>query len=257
MNWQALMDYIRAKDPALAASFRGVSRREIAACETEHAVTLPSSYVEFLLAMGEDSGGLRPFGPTQEHAFSELVATLPADDYPGDRFFKVAFEADEDALALLDTFLDLTRSDGNDAPLVRFEAGGALPETHEWDFTFGEVLTRRVFQAVDLRRRSHSARIFVAFRDLTAAGEIRQAAVTLLTRSGLHLALPDLPHVCCLAGDTASALIGVFNETALVDIEVAADSRQPVAGFAESLLAGLPGAELAEPPDSRAGRAAG
>jgi hypothetical protein len=252
VDWQALVEFIHGKDPGLVPSFRGVPRRDIDACEAEYSIRLPSSYVDFLLTMGEDSGGLEPFGPTQVHTFSELLALLPPDGYAGQRFFKVAFESDPMALAVLDTFLDLARSDGQDAPLIRFETGvNAVPEVNDSDHTFGESVTRRVFSRLELNRRSYGAMIFVKSRNPADALAIKKTSTELLAQSGLQLALPDLKRVACLSRDSASALVVVDDETKLVDLQLGADNLGAVEILVEALLAGLPDSELVEPPDRR------
>jgi hypothetical protein len=252
VDWQALIEFIRRSDPALGSSFRGVPRRDIEACEAEYSIALPSNYVDFLLTMGEDSGGIEPFGPTQVHTFSELLALLPPEGYPGRRFFKVAFESDPMALAVLDTFLDLARSDGQDAPLVRFETGvNTVPEVNDWDHTFGESVTRRVFSRLELNRRSYRAMIFVKSRNPADALAIKKTSTELLAQAGLQLALPDLKRVACLSLDSASALVVVDDETSLLDVHLGADDLGALEILVELLLPRLPDSELVEPPTKR------
>ncbi len=122
MDWSRVMAFMQQRDPALVASLVGVPRPQIDAVQAQYRIQFPAVYVDFLQTMGEGSGGLTPFGNTQVHRFSELIAQLPPQDYPADRFFKVAFESDEMALACFDTYLDLARNDGDDSAIVRFES---------------------------------------------------------------------------------------------------------------------------------------
>src|SRR5215510_16148847 len=73
----ALIDYIGRKDPASRATLRGVPRPAIETIQAQYSVRLPASYIDFLLAMGEDSGELWPLGLTQSHVFSEIIAMQP------------------------------------------------------------------------------------------------------------------------------------------------------------------------------------
>src|SRR5712675_531622 len=121
IDWSRVIDFIARRAPTLASSLVGVAPSQIESVQAQFGIVFPSAYVDFLLTMGDERGSLRPFGETQVHAFSELVTELPPEDYPLRRFFKVAFEAQEYPIAIFDTYLDLTRSDGHDAPLVTFE----------------------------------------------------------------------------------------------------------------------------------------
>jgi hypothetical protein len=254
IDWQALLAFVASRDAELAASLRGVPREDIEAVEKEYSIRLPASYVDFLLVMGEDSGGLEPLGPTQDHTFSEVRDLLPPEGYP-DRFFKVAFESDSLALADLDSFLDLARSDGEDAPLVTFETGEeddpAVPETAASDWTFGETVTERIFSRLELDRRAATAKVFVMTRDPADALVVKRDSIAALAGHGLQPALPELPRVACLTGDALSAVVDVHDETKLVSIRLGADDRRTLEPLAEFLLANLRDATLMQAPAER------
>jgi len=248
LNWNILLEYIRAKDPRLAASFRGVPRRDIEACEAKYRVTFPISYVGFLVVMGEDSGSLQPFGRTQQHTFSEILQQLPLDDDPGERFFMIAFDVDPLPLADLKTFLDLARSDGNDAPLAVFETGeGASPIINDWDFMLGESLTRRIFNNLELDRRTYKGRVFVQSQNPKHGLEIKRASMELLAGAGFQVALPELNRVACLRRDASSAFVIVQDETHLVDVTLGTDNDLEGVDMAlTSLLNAFPESQLIE-----------
>jgi hypothetical protein len=244
VDWQALLTFIRSRDAELAASFRGVPRRQIAAVEKEYGITLPASYVDFLQVMGEDSGGLQPLGPTQDHTFSEVRDLLPPEGYP-ERFFKVAFETDPQALADVDSLIDLGRSDGQDAPLVRSETGDEdepiVPPVSEADWTFGETVTERIFSRLELERRPFRGKVFVSDRDPADAQEVKRRALAVLAEKGAQPALPELPRVACVTGEGLSAVVDVHDETKLVSIRLGADDLRTAEALVEA-LARLPNA---------------
>ena len=94
----------------------------------------PSTYTDFLLTMGEDSGYLHPFGDSQVYLSSD--GAMAAEDPIGGS--KIAYRSDQFAVAFLDTYLDASRSDGNDASIVMFET----PVSGRVDFG-GVALVRR------------------------------------------------------------------------------------------------------------------
>lgn len=255
IDWKALLEYMLNADAALVSTLRGVPRREIEVVEDECSVSLPSNYVNFLLSMGEDSGELRPFGPTQVHTFSKLREMLPPEDYSGDRFFKVAFESDDLALAYLDTFLDLGSSDGMDARVVQFETGeDVIPAVEGVDWTFGESLIECVFSDLELRRRSYGAKVVGASADLAYALQLKETAADILGRHGFRHALTGLKRVGAFSLDHASALLTVSDPTNLLNIKLASDDLVSLEKLIALLLAELPSSELAELPLKRVDR---
>jgi len=89
-------------------------RSQIESVQAQFGIVFPSAYVDFLLTMGDERGSLRPFGETQVHAFSELVTELHPRTTRCGGSYKVAFEAQEYPIAIFDTYLDFTRSDGHE-----------------------------------------------------------------------------------------------------------------------------------------------
>jgi hypothetical protein len=256
IDWPSLLDFMRKRDAALVASFRGVARTEIDAMERECSVRLPSNYVSFLQTMGEDSGALYFFGPSQVHQFSALREMLPPDGYAGERFFKVSFESDELSLAFLDHFLDMQRSDGIDAPLVRFETGDdVMPAVDDIDWTFGEEVIACVFREIELWRRTCHAKlnIFRGFESLETLLS-KQTATDALLRYGLRHALTKLKRVAAFSLDELSALVTVPDSTNALNIELASDDLDTLKKLAEWLCAQLPSLELVEPPLKRSDR---
>ena len=247
LDWTRVTDFIARRDPELAASFKGVSRSDIDAVQRRLDVTLPSTYVDFLTTMGEASGILQPFGETQVHTFSDLVAQLPLSSYISKRFFKISFESDEFAVAFLDTYLDLSRSDGHDAPLVTFEEPTEPGRTDFPDesLTLTERLLYHIFWTLDTSGREYGARMV-----MFGANE-KDAIAAVLGPAGFTKALPDVRRVTCLSRNSASALLSVSDDRGLVALELGADDSDELEGLVQQVLEQFPGANLQEPPARR------
>lgn len=245
MGWVDLLAFLRMRDPAYLDTVKGVPREEISLCEEGCKISLPSLYVDFLMKMGASSGTFHPFGVTQVCNFYELVEQLPAEDYPGDRYFKVAFETDPSLVASYDAFLDLARSNGQDAPLVQFEDGGGFAPEYvvEVGFTLEEWLTRRIFSHFDVNRRAEHRNLWW-FCESPADGRRKlEAAINLLDKMGLVPVLPPLPRVMCLWRDTLSALLEVSGSTGSISIALGTDEGHILRVAVEQVLDGLPGAK--------------
>lgn len=249
MNWSQVVDFIKGRDPELASSLIGVSQSEIDAVQAQYRIVLPSIYVDFLRTMGEDSGKLSPFGKTYSHTFSQLVDELPPEGYPPERFFKVAMAREEFNVDLIDIYLDLTRSDGDDAPLVMFETSLKPAPTHinEYYLTFAERLVYRVFWQLDVSRRQFREDVLVRGKDASESSEVKQTAVAVLTRSGFSAPLPDRRRVGCMTAESASVLTSISGSARQVKFQVGGDGRDALDGPVRELLAAFPGATSSEP----------
>jgi hypothetical protein len=238
----ALLDYVGRKRPELPATLRGVPRSAIDAVQAQHSIVLPASYVDFLLAMGEDSDGLDPLGATQSHRFSSVGVKRPRG-YPPQRLFRVSYETDEMALARMDRFLDLAHADANDALLVDFEPGADIDTLIlEGMPTFGEELFSTVFQGLDVFSRPYTPSVFVRSLDAAERLRVKDAATALLIEMGFVPALPDMERVACLDREDAGVLVGVFDETHIVELRCGGTDRAALEAVLERALAELPGA---------------
>lgn len=244
IKWADLEAFMAARDPKYREEVRGVPDGDIAACEEGCAVILPQIYVGFLGVMGADCGALRPFGPTQDCGFHGLVEDLPARYYPGDRYFKVSREGDMSRITRLDTFLDLDRSDGADAPLVQFEDGGEFaPEAvTEFRFTLGEQLARNFFRAFELNRRPHRKVVRGGSQPAAQGERDLHAAVEVLGRSEFEPVLPLLPRVACLGHRGASALVELHALSGAVSVHLGAEDMRALGVVVEQILAAFPDA---------------
>lgn len=256
MIWSEVIAFIQRHTGGRATGFVGVTQSEIDRVQAQLHIVLPSIYVDFLRTMGENSAGLYPFGETYRHTFSELADELPPEDYPAERFFKVAFAIEELSVDLIDAYLDLSRSDGDDAPLVKFETpfkptSKAFSEDY---LHFGERLVFNIFRRLEADRRKFRASIAVFGPGASNGTGIKEDALRLLTGLGFTAALPDRRRVGCVTGESASALIAV-SEGKLVRVTVDGDTREAVEDPIRVLLNAFPDAQLVDPPKERSGRA--
>lgn len=249
IDWARVVDFIGQRDTALAASFVGVDLRRIHEVETGLGIRLPSAYVDFLTTMGEDSGPLRPFGETRIHAFSRLLAELPPKGYPARRFFKVAVETDELADAWFNTYLDLARSDGNDAALVMFESplDPRQSDVREQPLSFVEKVVEHIFLSVEVAPKNYGARIFVHGEEPWRGVEIMQQVVQSLIEDGFAAVLPESQRVACLSRGPVSILVTDSDTSELVDLRIGGDDLEATELVVAPLIAAIPGASLYQP----------
>ncbi len=205
--------------------------------------------------MGEDSGGLEPFGIGREHSFLRLVEraadSFSPDPTGGGRFVEVAFETDYSGESVYSYYLDLTRSDGVDAPLVRFEESSELAPEFLWDTnsTFGEMMSNRIFDWFEFDRLPVicQAYIFppvaggvtnVLRHEIARSIFLLRHAVDGLVANGFHEALPTLSGAACLRGTQASISINLTG-TGGLDLRVAGLDVSDVRPVAERVIADL------------------
>lgn len=245
MNWERALAFINAADPAFSGLIKGVPPADIAAAEAGCGIRLPRAYREFVLLMGADSGRFSATTATQTHQFYEVMALLPDEDYPLDRYFRISFASDDSLISPPDYFLDLSRSDGEDAPLVTFEGGGSFnpDDVRETGFTFGEQVTERIFRFFEFGERSTRERIFIHQVRAADAPARMTAAIELLTLMRLDFALAALPRVACLSRPDASVIVAIREPNELVKVNISSDTAAVGRALADQVVAGLPGAE--------------
>ncbi|WAS91095.1 SMI1/KNR4 family protein [Nannocystis punicea] len=243
-----IVAFIRQHGSADAEAFVGVSPEQIARCEELCSATLPTLYREFLAAMGGDCGAFHPFGIGQLCDFEALVQRLPAANYPGDRYFRVSFESSPAAITYYDIFLDLRRSDGTDAPLVRFEDDEefSADAVQEVGFTLGEELARSAFEQFEVVRRPASKRLAIFAESVAGLAAAARRIAAQLRERGLAEALPGLPRIVCLHSESLSVLIERREALGLLQVVVGAKTARAASGLVEVLLAEYPEARMVE-----------
>jgi hypothetical protein len=248
MTWESLADFIRAEDPALAASLRGVPGDRVRLIEREYRLQLPEMYRQFLFAMGDYSDRLNLFGPQRIQRFEDLVAQLPSRLYPVQRYFKIAAAIDANSeISPADYFLDLSRSDGVDAPIVAFQDTDDAEldvfdpaRVRDTPFTFSEQATNSFFTVLVLQRATAAATVAVGpFDDVRS----RATVVDVLGLMGFTPPLPPQGRVIPLRRGTLGALINDWeSDLAGVTIALGADDTVELEVVLDQLLARFPDA---------------
>lgn len=244
MAWADLLAFIGARDAGFLSAVQGVPLSEIDRCQELCSIVLPRFYVEYLKTMGADSGGFRPFGATQAADFRELADQLPPRHYPAHHFFKVSEADDPSGISPPDTFIDLWRSDDEDAPLVWFEDGGGFSEAGvtEVGLSLGEQMTASAFDFFEVGVRRETSRLMVFAESGREVKRNLQRALEVLEAMGLRSALPALPRVMCLRNDAVSALVEISEETDSVSVKLGAEDMRSLAVAIEQLRDRFPDA---------------
>jgi hypothetical protein len=249
MDWNNLLAFIREKDPSYLGAVRGVPRAEIAQCEANCALTLPTFYVDFIATMGAEAGSFEPFGAMEIWHFRELLDELPAESYPQEQLFKVSINDDPGAISPLDKFIELRRSDGSDAPLVLFEDGGPFSwrAVVKSGYSLAEWLATRVFDFFELDRRPHTTSLCVIFETAREMRENRPAALDMLTKMGFVPALPSYRATAWLRRPSCSARLRELDELDGLSIKIGAESRRELDVIIEQLRDRFPFLTTSEP----------
>jgi len=244
VGWGDIGAFIARRSPAAALGFSGVSRDEIAQTEVRCGVTLPTLYRDFLAAMGREHGDFFPLGDSYACDFDTLVEQIPAANYPIDRYFKVGYEADPEAVTYYDIFLDLRRSDGSDAPLVRFEDDEWFDQeaVKEIGFSLADQLVRSAFEHFELRRRGTSRAVSIHFESATELTRAMREICAQMRASALADVFPATPRVACLGDDTVSVSIKGYMQLSVLYVSIGALATKSASRIVEGLLDRFPDA---------------
>lgn len=249
MEWADLLAFIQKKEPTYLQTVRGIPRTEITRIETTYSIILPKIYVDFVETMGASFGAFEPFGGTQICEFPALVRELPSESYPQDRFFKVSIDDSPGAIGSYDTFLDLRRSDGCDAPLVWFE--DVIPfspgSVEDFGYSLGEWLTLQVFDTFELDRRPHIVTVSIVFETGHEQKQNRPVVLDILGKMGFRPALPPLPAVTCLQRPSCSARFRPANTVDGLSIRMGAENRRDLDIMIEQLRDRYPSLMVTKP----------
>jgi hypothetical protein len=251
VQWEPLADFIRTEDPSFAASVQGVPLEEIERVERENGIRLPRSYRGFLQMMGRDSDGFDLFGPHRNHRFGDLVERLPARSYPGRSYFKIGLACDPSEISPPDYFLDLTRSDGLDAPIVMFEDDDEL-ELEDFDpgrvrdtpFTFGEQATNRVFTFLVLDRSAETSRIIIGAQSREERRTVNSDVIALLRGMKFDAVLPADPLISTFRRGSLGVLVNVREDLRCVAVNLGGEEGPPVKVVVDQVLGRYPDAAV-------------
>lgn len=158
-TWKMIHDYIVRRDPSFEQSRTPIDVEVIETVQESCGVTFPSVYVDFLVAAGESSGAYHPFDEIHCANFFDIVERISKGTlFALEAYWPVGLKYDPRA-EFDDPFIDLTRIEGGDAPLVMFDgrhevwAGNPAVDS---EYTLSEELARNAFCAFEESRRAHS-----------------------------------------------------------------------------------------------------
>jgi hypothetical protein len=255
MSWDELTQFVRREAPSFLTSVRGVAAKDIATVERQYRVRLPDVYRHFLLLMGADSGDFHLFGPTSGHRFADVVARIPEDAAPVQQFFKIAYADDESMVSPPDHYLDLRRTDGVDAPVVRAEGGEDFnaADVEPSGFTFLEYVYRRLFGHLANARLPERALVTIPVHQHPMT---LTELVSLFEQMKFAAALQPLPRVAGLRREGAWALVDLDASDQDFAVSLWGRDRATIEAVADQLVTRFPGAVVANrprpsPPESR------
>lgn len=241
MDWGAILNYLVTSRPRIESEFIGVPDHLIRECEEGLGVTLPTTYVEFLRTMGVRSSIFRPFGP-MDHNFFELIEDLLPEDYPGDRYFKVAIERDERRIPLYDVFLELNGSE----QLVMFEDGGGFSDdcVEPIFLSLREELASAAWETIELSGDSKTRVLYVHRQEDIELSEAFSGVLDMLGRSHVTPVLGVSGNLAILSRNDLMCRAAMKTDLELIRIDLAGCSETALDQMIAVLLENIPGAEV-------------
>lgn len=244
-NWPRLVAYINELDPTLASTLVGVAPEIVETVQRDLGLQFPSAYVNFLLAMGVDAGRYAPFGKAMDSDFSRVMRQHPAEAYDIRAHFLVAWDKNLNRTPPYDLYLDLSSSDGEDAPLILAADDGEWHILDSVRQTLLERLSSSAWRVFDGARFGQNRLIYVHPGQKGEALELVQArACALLNNEGFAPSLPAMPRVECFARHPMSAIVERREHSGLVAVVVASNDELGLGRIVTSFLDHVPGASV-------------
>lgn len=244
-NWPRLFAYINALDPTLAVTLVGVDPEVVETVQRDLGLQFPSAYVDFLLAMGVDTGRYSPFGKAMDSDFSRVMRQHPAEGYDIHAHFLVAWDKDLNRTPPYDLYLDLSTSDGEDVSLILAADDGEWHLLDSVRQTFLEGLSSSAWRAFDGARFDQNRLIYVHPSQKSEGLELGQArARALLSEQDFASSLPAMPRVECFTQEATSAIVERREHSGLVTVVVAGNDELALDRIVTSFLDRVPGASV-------------
>ncbi|HRI66161.1 MAG TPA: hypothetical protein PK156_18060 [Polyangium sp.] len=237
IKWSNILSFIHARDPSYWHRVQGVTRAEIARCEDAIGVALPKIYVEFLKAVGIECSGFSPFGSMKVFDYYSIVERMPAHVPANARYFRIALDDDASVVEHYDVFLDLLRSDGDDAPIVSAPASDDICETDviEHGFTLGEALTRAVVLHFDISHRSDMTILTICPDSHVHMETYKKPLLDLMAKMRVNELWPASYRVACFRNEATSVLIEYSAEPLIITCTVGATSHRSLRLIVEQI----------------------
>lgn len=241
MTWSKLLEFMCTRNPKFGNNIIGVPQQVIATIEDNFAVMFPQLYVDFLMSVGEDPDRYMPFGG-HDTDFYELSKLLVDVRYPNQKYWRITRHIDTSVDVHEEIFLDLTRKNGDDTPLVTFDVGHLPFEpdyVNDLDITLKEALVNAAFSIFELATRSEQASISCSCESAEESLAMSDAIVVRFGEMGLRELLPSTTRSRCFGDEERAALIEIYSET-LVTVALTTDNQCELELGIEQLLAVLP-----------------
>lgn len=246
VNWSNIFAFIVEREPGFPAIIEGVSQEEIDTCQRELGIIFPAAYIQFITTMGADTGRYHPFGPKMDTNFYRLLRQVPNEDYDVREYFPVALETNESRAPMCDFYLDLRRSDGEDAPLVLAENGSDWCRMSDEEITLLERLTESTWPTFELPRYEANRVIYVHAEEVEGLETARKQALALLDRRGHSPTLPPQLRIDCMASETEASIVRIKEHLGLVRVVVAGHDEKELGRIVELFLDNVPNAAVSE-----------
>ena len=140
IKWTAIQALI---PPEIVVGWHGVERSKVE--KLRPTIKLPEIYLDLMSATGLESNGYQPFGIGFEHHFG--IHEMNPELYPPARLLRVGKNVFFD-IEREDKYLDLTRLDESNSPLVAHDQAGLFREEQVRDLetTLGTTLAQFAFE---------------------------------------------------------------------------------------------------------------
>lgn len=230
LEWRDIASFLSERVPDFSTHKVGVDRGLVEEAAADLGVELPELYIDMMADIGVSSGSYAPFGRSVDARFAGLRALHPPRSYPQERYFKVArYIASQVPVELQgldpeEPFLDLTRSDGCDAPLITIDQAGAFRSDHVRNLheTLSACLARNVFIPFALKPLRNQATFFADVDGPDDAPGLEQEAYSVLSSMGYALAMPRTSGFTGLRTEQRAACAYLLDGDTLV-IQLASD----------------------------------
>lgn len=248
---RALLKFAEARTPGAMAEYPPVPQAEIEAlldtCPRHVVPALPRAALEVIAWLGgSESNIVSVFGATYTTSIARMLDEIE-EQLLAERFFRVAVSRDLEQMVEGDLYVDLSRSDGEDAPLVVLveEWRGEVPATR--GHTILSKALQRIFHGFELHKRGFVGYLAEGYhpKDRTRWQAYADAMATLATRMGLTELLPLRPDLRCYSSPHVALMfdaMGVDLRTpdGYIQVWIGADSRQDFLNYAAQIRSAMP-----------------
>lgn len=246
LKWRDIASFLSDRVPDFSTHKVGVERGLVEEAAADLGVELPQLYIDMMVDIGVASGSYAPFGRAVDARFGGLRALHPPRTYPQERYFKVARHIASQVPSELrgldpeEPFLDLTRSDGCDAPLITIDQAGPFKSHHVRDLheTLSASVARKAFIPFALAPLRNQATFFADVDEPDDAPGLEQEAYSVLSSMGYALAMPHTSGFTGLCAEQRAACVYLLDgDTLVIQLASEGELREDVERVAKAMPA--------------------